>query len=220
MVDVAIRSKEAEPLTSKSSDEVAQSFQKIYQRSPLTCPELLQVDPGREFMGAVTKLMENHKTRIRRGRVKIHRDQAIVERFNRTLGERLFGYQYVVEMRLSEGQRSTAWVQRLPEVVAALNNEVTSLTGKKPAVAIKEKSVNSKPSAHYLRPVGKKETILPPLVRVRYYYHPGELEGGLKRATDPTDMVFKNFATSKDLLLYYYTICVMGLSEASFKKNY
>ena len=29
--------------------------------------------------------MENHKTAIRCGRVDIHRDQAIVERFNRTL---------------------------------------------------------------------------------------------------------------------------------------
>ena len=35
-------------------------------------------------MGAVTKHMENHKTFFRLRRVKIHRDQAIVERFNRT----------------------------------------------------------------------------------------------------------------------------------------
>ena len=104
-------------------------------------PEMLQVDPGREFMGAVTKEMEKHKTYIRRGRVDIHRDQAIVERFNRTLAERLFGHQYAVEMRLPEGQRSTAWVKRLPDVVSALNNEVTSLMGKKPAVAIKGKAV-------------------------------------------------------------------------------
>ena len=83
--------------------------------------------------------MENHKTYIRRGRVDIHRDQAIVERFNRTLAERLFGHQYAVEMRMPEGERSTAWVKRLPEVVAALNNEVTRLIGQKPAVAIKEK---------------------------------------------------------------------------------
>ena len=41
-----------------------------------------QIDPGREFMGAVTN--ENHKTYICRGRTEIHRDQAIVERFNRT----------------------------------------------------------------------------------------------------------------------------------------
>jgi len=71
--------KEAEPLTSKNSDEVAQAFQKIYKRAPLKWPQMLQVDPGREFMGAVTKEMEKHKTYIRRGRVDIHRDQAIVE---------------------------------------------------------------------------------------------------------------------------------------------
>ena len=139
VVDVASRYKEAEPLTSKHSDEVALAFKRIYKRAPQKWPQMLQVDPGREFMGAVTKEMENHKMYIRRGRVDIHRDQPIVERFNRTLAERLFGHQYAIEMRLPEGQRSKALVKRLPEVVAALNNEVTSLTGHKPAVAIKEK---------------------------------------------------------------------------------
>ena len=82
VVDVASRYKEAEPLTSKNSDEVAKAFQTIYRRSPLTWPEMLQVDPGREFMGAVTKEMDKHKTYIRRRHAEIHRDQAIVERFN------------------------------------------------------------------------------------------------------------------------------------------
>ena len=90
-------------------------------------------------MGAVTEDMENRKTQIRRWQVDIHCDQAIVECFNRTLAERLFGHHYTVEMRLPEGQRPTAWVKRLPDVVAALNNKMTWLTGKKPAVAIKEK---------------------------------------------------------------------------------
>ena len=108
VVDVASRYKEAEPLTSKDSAEVARAFQSIYWRSPLTWPHMLQVDPGREFMGGVTKEMENHKTYIRRGRTEIHRDLAIVELFNRTLAERLFGHQYAVEMLLPEGQRSTA----------------------------------------------------------------------------------------------------------------
>ena len=40
---------------------------------------MLQVDPGREFMGSVTQEMEKHKTYIRRGRTEIHRDQAIRE---------------------------------------------------------------------------------------------------------------------------------------------
>ena len=132
VVDVASRYKEAEPLTSKDSSEVAQA-----------------------------KEMADHKTFIRHGRVNIHRDQAIVERFNRTLAERLFGYQYAVEM-LTPEKRSTAWVKRLPEVVAALNHEVTSLIGKKTAVAIKEKSVYSRPSTKYTRPVGKNEKSSPP----------------------------------------------------------
>jgi len=69
---------------------------------------MLQVDPGREFVGGVTKEMKSHKTYIRRRRTEIHRDQAIVERFNGTLAERLFGHQYAVEMLLPEGQRLTA----------------------------------------------------------------------------------------------------------------
>ena len=204
VVDVASRYKEAEPLTSKDS----KAFQTIYRRSALKWPQTMQVDPGREFMGAVTKEMENHKTYIRRGRVDIHRDQAIVERFNRTLAERLFGYQYAVEMRLPEGQWSTAWVNRLPQVVAALNNEVTSLTGKKPAVAIKEKDVSAKPSTPYSRPVGQREKKLPSLVNVRYLYQPGELEGGVKRATDPiwylnVYSIERSFTKPNQPVLYY-----------------
>ena len=145
---------------------------------------MLQVDPGREFMGTVTKEMKKNNTAIRRGRVEILRDQAIVERFNRTLAELLFGHQYAVEMRLPEGQRSTEWVKRLPAVVSALNNEVTHLTGKKPEEAIKEKTVFAKPSTPYLRPVGKNEKMLPSGVSVRYLYQPGELEGGGQRATN------------------------------------
>ena len=170
VVDVASRYKEAELLTSKDSAEVAKAFQSIYRRSPLTWPQMLQVDPGCEFMGSVTKEMESHKTYIRRGRTEIHRDQAIVECFNCTLAERLFGHQYAVEMLNPEGPRSTEWVKRLPDVVKALNNEVTSLIGKKPAVAIKEKPVASKPSTKYSRPVGMKEKKIPPLVNVRYLY--------------------------------------------------
>ena len=208
VVDVASRFKEAQPLTSKDSTEVAEAFKSIYARGPLKWPQMLQVDPGREFMGAVTKEMENHKTSIRRGHPEIHRDQAIVERFNRTLAERLFGHQYAIEMRLPEGQRSTTWVKRLPKVVSALNNQVTRLIGMKPVVAIKEKVVTSQPSTKYLRPVGLNEKKLPPTVNVRYLYQPGELEGGVKRATDPiwslkVYNLERSFAKPNQPVLYY-----------------
>ena len=80
----------------------------------------------------MNQLLSKHNVEVRCGRVDIHRDQAIVERFNRTLAERLFGHQYGVEMRLPEGQRSIEWVARLPAVVSALHNEVTRLTAKNP----------------------------------------------------------------------------------------
>ena len=208
VVDVASRYKEAESLTLKDSAEVAKAFQSIYRRSPLTWPQMLQVDPGREFMGSVTKEMENHKTYIRRCRTEIHRYQAIAERFNRTLADRLFGHQYAVEMLLPEGQRSTTWVKRIPDVVSALNIDVTSLIGKKPSVAIKEKAVSSKPSTKYSRLVGLNEKKLPPLVNVRYLDQPGELEGGTKRAIDPiwsfkVYQVDRNVTKPNEPVVYY-----------------
>ena len=170
---------------------------------------MLQVDPGREFMGAVTKAMSEHNVTIRRGRPNIHRDQAIVERFNRTLAEKLFGYQYAVEMNIPSG-RSTAWVKRLPEVVSALNNEVTRLIGKKPAVAIREKAVSSKPATTYMRPVEDNERKLPSEAHVRYLYYPGELEGGGRRATDPiwSLKVFKihKLVTKPETPVVYYLL--------------
>ena len=84
VVDVASRYKEAEPLNKKESKEVANALERIYSQSPLKWPKLLQVDPGREFMGLVITLLKKHNTK------NIHRDQAIVERINRTLSERLF----------------------------------------------------------------------------------------------------------------------------------
>ena len=145
VVDVASRFKAAEPLTSKDSSEVSKAFRKIY-KGPLKWPKILQVDPGREFMGKVMEEMKDHDVRIRRGNVNVHRDQGIVERFNRSLSERLFSFQYSQEMNLKSGERSTEWVKRLPEVVSALNREKTRLTGRRPVDAIKEKAINAKSS--------------------------------------------------------------------------
>ena len=126
--------------------------------APLRWPKLLQVDPGHELMGSVSQLLAKNSVQVRRGLVDIHRDQAIMERFNRTLAKRLFGHQYAQEMRLPFGERSTEWVKRLPSVVAVLNEEVTRLTGKKPSDAFKAKTLTQKPSSVVpRRPLGLKE---------------------------------------------------------------
>ena len=182
VVDVASRYKEAEPLASKESAEVATAFSTIYKRSRLKWPKLLQVDPGREFMGEVNKLMKSKNVKIRRGEKALHRSQAIVERFNRTLAEKLFGHQYAQEyLAASSNARSREWVARLPDVINSLNKEPTRLTGKTPLEAIKLPEVKHLSSSR-----SRPESLLPRGVKVRYLYQPGELEGGeRRRATDP-----------------------------------
>ena len=121
VIDVATRYKDAEALTSKESEEVAKAFERIYKRE-LDWPKRIMVDPGKEFMGSVTRLMSSYNVKIQRSEAGNHRAQAFVERANRTLGERLFSHQYAQEM-VSEG-RSRVWVKRLPAVMKALNSEV------------------------------------------------------------------------------------------------
>ena len=118
VIDVASRYKDAGALTSKESSEVAGCFGKIYSRK-LGWPDVLIVDPGREFMGSVTTLMRQHGVSIQRGLAGNHRSQAFVERANKTLSERLFSHQYAQEM-LGDG-RSREWVKRLPLVLKAMN---------------------------------------------------------------------------------------------------
>ena len=90
-VNVASCYKEAETLTSKTAQEVADAFIRIYKCGPLTWSHLLQVDSGHEFMGATTQILKKNNVQVRRATAENHRQPEIVECFNRTLAERLFG---------------------------------------------------------------------------------------------------------------------------------
>ena len=57
VVDGSLRYKDAEALTSKDIGEVSKAFEKMYARK-LEWPHTLMVDPGKEFMGNVTKTYE------------------------------------------------------------------------------------------------------------------------------------------------------------------
>ena len=140
VVVVASRYKDAEPLTSKESSEVAKSFEKIYSRK-LKWPVRIIIDPGKEFMGHVTSLMKRHVI-IQRSEAGNHRAQAFVERANRTLSERLFSFQYGKEMSSDDNEQSREWVERLPAVLKSMNNEVTRLTGKEPQEVLKSKQIS------------------------------------------------------------------------------
>ena len=185
IVDLASRYKGSYQLATKNSKEVAQAFQWIYENTSLTYPKKLIIDDGKEFYGDTTKLMEKHDVKIQRGDPSQHRSQGIVERFNRTLADRLFTFQYHKELE-DPSKSNREWVSRLQNVVSALNNEETRLIGMKPA--IKETLVKqgfSQPVKDY------EEKLLDVGTKVRYLYEPGELEGQQyggerrKRSTDP-----------------------------------
>ena len=112
IVDVASRYKGSYQLVTKNSKEVAQVFQWIYENTSLTYPKTLIIDDGKEFYGDSTKLTEKHDVMIQRGDPSQHRLQGIVERFNRTLADRLFSYQYHRELEdLAKSNRE--WVSGL-----------------------------------------------------------------------------------------------------------
>ena len=110
------------------------------------------------------------------------------ERFNRTLADRLFSYQYHKELT-DPSKSNREWVSRLQNVVSALNNEKTRLTGMKPVDAIKQTLVEQ----GFSPPTTRKyeEKLLSVGTKVRYLYESGELEGQIykgerrKRSTDP-----------------------------------
>ena len=142
-MDVASRYKGSYQLTTKNSKEVAQAFQWIYGNMLLTYPKTLIIDNGKEFYGETTKLMEKHDVIIQQGDPSQHRLQGIVKRFNRTLADRLFSYQYHIELG-GPSKRNREWVSRLQNVVSALNNEKPSLTEMKPIDAIKRTLVRQR----------------------------------------------------------------------------
>ena len=110
-----------------------------------------------------------------------------MERFNRTLADRLFTYQYHKELE-DPSKSNREWVSRLQNVVSGFNYEKTRLTGMKPVDAIKQTLVEqgfSQPVKEY------EEKLLDVGTKVRYLYEPGELEKyqykgeRRKRSTDP-----------------------------------
>ena len=171
IVDVASRYKGSYQLTTKNSKNTELNF-----------PKTLIVDDDKEFYSEVTKLMEKHDVIIQRGDPSQHRSQGIVERFNKTLADRLFTYQYHKELE-DPLKSNREWVSRLQNVVSALNNEKTRLIDMKPVDAIKETLVRQ----GFSQPVKNYDEKL----RAWYLYEPGELEGQIyrgerrKRSTDP-----------------------------------
>jgi hypothetical protein len=163
---------------------VAKALKEIYnsRKCPLKWPKLLLSDQGPEFRKDCEKLMKEHGVKIQKAYSK--RTMGIVERFNRTLAERLFRLQDASDLLLPITERDRKWVKNLLIILKDINNSKTSLTGIAPVKAIKMKKVIAKPSYPAYRPIGSKEIPLSSNTEVRHLLESGELESGKRRATD------------------------------------
>ena len=180
VIDVASRFKVSRPLKTKKASEVADMFADIYKKGPLRYPKELHVDNGTEFKADVLKLMKEHDVKVISVTTKYHHNfTAFVERFNKTLGERLFKAQDAQELQ-NPTKDSKIWVKYLQKAVS--NSEKTRMLGMTPAKAVKLDNVELK-----IKPYPQEE-VAPEDGLYRYLYQPGELEGGDRRRA--TDMIW------------------------------
>ena len=106
-------------------------------------------------------------------------------------------------------------VKRLPDVVSALNNKVTSIIRKNQCCRDQRQGCYLiLTSSKYSRPVGFKEKKLPALlINVWHLYQPGELEGGTKLRGYRPNLVLYPIHTKKTAV-YTFMQDLDGLKHA------
>ena len=136
VVDPFIGITDAEPMTSKTSAATAAAFKKIMSRKIISSKfKHIHTDPGTEFKGDFSKLLETLKKQHSYGKTARHRQSAFVESRNRIIGSALLRYQTQMELNTKVVNRD--WVYNLP-IVIELMNKRTKIKGKNKASSIRE----------------------------------------------------------------------------------
>ena len=113
---------DARPLKTKTADEVLKAFKNIYSSSILKMPKKIEVDSGSEFKGDVAKYFKQNKVIVRVGIPGRHRQQAMVERKNQTIGTAIHKRQTGQE--IITGVPSTEWTTDLPPIIKVINRKL------------------------------------------------------------------------------------------------
>lgn len=123
VIDILSRYAWARPLKSKQGNEVAAAFRDIFQKDK-RIPKRVQTDQGKEFENAqVRSLFGRHKIEL--FSVKSAFKAAIVERWNRTLKNKLWRY--------FTANNTSKWVDVLQDMVDSYNHAYHRTIKCKPA---------------------------------------------------------------------------------------
>lgn len=148
LIDNGSRKVEAEPLKSKKSNDVKKGFESIYKRNVLTIPKKIEVDAGTEFKGDVASYFEKKHVDMRIAKRGRHRQQALVERANQTIGTSLL--KRMTAQELLTGEPSREWVSEIKSIIESMNKRVMKPRENKNETIIVE------PSSKELLPIGTK----------------------------------------------------------------
>lgn len=110
----------ASPMPNKTSEEVVKVVLNwILHLGP---PKILQSDNGTEFKGALTLLLRRHGIQVINGRPRHPQSQGMAEKGNHILKDKIAAWR--------SDHQSSSWVSSLPEVIAGMNAQQSSVTGK------------------------------------------------------------------------------------------
>ena len=130
-IDILSRFAWARPLKSKSGKEVAAAIDDIFHTSGRT-PKRIQTDQGREFYNAPVQQLLG-KNNVELFSVKSPTKAALVERFNRTLKNKLW--------RMFTSRNNHKWIDDLDNVLHAYNHSVHRVIRMKPANVTKNNAM-------------------------------------------------------------------------------
>lgn len=119
VIDNYSRKVAAAPLTSKKSDMIRDALIKIYEKGVLKQPKKIEVDDGSEFKGEFKKYFKGKGVEIRSALPGRHRQQALVERANQTIGTALI--KRMTAQELLTGKHSREWTDDIQIIVESMN---------------------------------------------------------------------------------------------------
>lgn len=122
VIDLFSRYAWCRPLRNKKGDTVAAAFNDIFREGRI--PKRVQTDQGKEFQNHfVQDLFKAHQ--VEWFSVKSATKAAVVERFNRTLKQRVWKH--------FTAENNMVWTEALQDVVYAYNHSVHRTIGRRPA---------------------------------------------------------------------------------------
>ena len=129
VVDTSTKALDAEPIKSKESAAVIKAFENIFKRKYVKKPFKIEVDAGSEFKGQTRKWFDANGILVRVAEIGRHRQQAMVERANQTIGSILF--KRMTAQEILTGSQSKHWTRDLPKLIKLMNVHVKERDSKK-----------------------------------------------------------------------------------------